>query len=124
MGNKLIWIAVKEALKKAWDYVKVRLWGKIKEACLEAWNSVKETLWNKIKNEVKACALEIVLDTEVFLKSAEMQEKEKLILDTLMAKIELPIVLRPFKIIIRKILKDKIEETIQGLLNKGKEFIG
>lgn len=118
--NKII---VKELLKRAGIWLKNRLWERAKSALLKAWDSFKETLWNEIKDEVKACAIELILDAEKYLTSVEAQQKEQLIIDILMSKIELPLVLRPFKIIIRKMLKNKIEETVQSLLNKGKEFI-
>ena len=41
-----------------------------------------------------------------------------------MSKIELPFVLKPFKGIIRKILKNKIEATIIELMQKSKNFVG
>ena len=116
-------IILKELLQRAGIWLKNRLWERLKGVFVRAWDSIKETLWNEIKEEVRKCAQELIKDAEVFLTSVEAQEKEKIILDFVMAKIELPVVLKPFKGIIRKILKSKLEETIRGLLQKGKDFV-
>ena len=110
-------------LKQIGNYLKDKLWVRLKGVFIRAWDSVKEALWNEIKEEVKSCAREIIKDAELFLTSVEAQEKEKIILDLIMSKIDLPFVLKPFKGIIRKILKSKLEETISNLLQKGKDFI-
>ena len=117
-------ILIRELLKRAGIWLKNRLWERLKEAVLRAWESVKESLWREIEIEVKACARELIIDAETFLKSAEAEQKEKIIVDVLMTKIELPVVLRPFKGIIKKILRSKIHDTVRALLEKGKEFIG
>lgn len=119
--NKII---VKELLKRAGIYLKNRLWERLKGVFVRAWDSVRERLWDEIKLEVRACARELIADAETFLTSFEAQQKEQIIIDILMSKIELPFVLKPFKGIVRRILKSKIEETVQGLLQKGKEFVG
>lgn len=116
-------IAMKEALKRIGIYLKNRLWDRVKDKCVKACQAFVEALWSDIKEEVKACAQEIIKDAEIFLTSVEAQEKEKIILDAVMSKIELPFVLKPFKGIVRRILKSKIEETVQGLLKKGKDFV-
>ena len=117
-------IIIKELLTRAGIWLKNRLWERLRGVFIRAWDSVKETLWSEIELEVRACARELILDAETFLTSIEGQQKEQIIIDILMSKIELPIILKPFKGIVRRILKSKIEETVQGLLNKGKEFIG
>ena len=121
MESRLFMIATKELLKRMGIYLKNRLWERVKKACLKAWDSVKEDLWNDIKVQVKECAAEIVTDAETFLSSIEAQEKEKLILDLVMTKIELPLLLKPFKGLVRKVLQSKLEETVRGLLEKAKE---
>lgn len=117
-------IILKELLQRAGIWLKNRLWERLRGVFVKTWDSVKEKLWNEIKEEVRACALELILDAETFLTSVEAQQKEKLIIDILMSKIELPFVLKPFKGLVRKILKSKIEETVQSLIKKGKEFVG
>ena len=117
-------VILKELLKRAGIWLKNRLWERLKDVFIRAWDSIKEKLWNEIKAEVRAAARELITDAETFLTSMEAQEKEKLIIDILMSRIELPFVLKPFKGIVRKILKSKIEETVQSLIKKGKEFVG
>ena len=117
-------VILKELLQRSGIWLKNRLWERLKGVFIRAWDSIKEKLWNEIREEVRASARELIADAEIFLTSVEALEKEKLIIDILMSRIELPFVLKPFKGLMRKILKSKIEETVQGLLQKGKEFVG
>ena len=112
------------ALKQIGNYLKNKLFIRLKDVLVRTWLSIKDALWKEIKLEVRACAREAIKDAEIFLASVEAQEKEKLILDVVMSKIELPFVLKPFKSIIRKILKNKIEDTVIELLQKSKDFVG
>ena len=117
-------VILKELLQRSGIWLKNRLWERLKGVFIRAWDSIKEKLWNEIREEVRASARELIADAETFLTSMDAQEKEKLIIDILMSRIELPFVLKPFKGLMRKILKSKIEETVQSLLQKGKEFVG
>ena len=112
------------ALKQIGNYLKDKLLIRLQKVFIRTWNSIKKSLWQEIKLEVRACAREVIRDAEIFLASVEAQEKEKIILDIVMSKIELPFVLKPFKGIIRKILKNKIEATIIELMQKSKNFVG
>ena len=105
-------------------YCKTELLEQVKEIGLKALGELKEFLWNKIKEDVKACAAQIIKDAESFLASAEAEEKKKAILDAIMAKIELPLILKPFKGIVRNIIKGKLEDLIKTVLDKGKELVG
>ena len=112
MESKIIFTALKGMWKVLWNYICGELLEKVKEALPKAVKAFKDTLWAEIKNEVHACAVEVLTDAEKFLTSVEGQQKEEAILDMIMAKIELPLLLKPFKGLIRKIIKSKLENSI------------
>lgn len=118
--NKII---LKELLQKFRACLINKLWKRLQNVFIEAWDSIKEKLWDSIKEEIKQCTLELIIDAEAYLTSVETQQKEKLIIDMVVSSMELPLLLRPFKIIIKKILKSKIEETVKNLLSKSKETL-
>ena len=103
-------------------YCKTELLEQVKEIGLKALGELKKFLWNKIKEDVKTCAQEIIKDAEAFMTSVECKEKEERILDAIMAKIELPLLLKPFKKLIRSIIKGKIEAAAKAAIEKGKEI--
>lgn len=123
MEKRVVMMVAKRVLKKAVTWLKDKLWERLKVVFLRAFDSVKESLWSEVKMEVKACAQELVRDAESLLTSVEAAQKEKLIIDMIMSKLELPVLLRPFKGIIKKILKSRIEDTVKALLQKGKDIV-
>ena len=125
MIEKKVIVTVSKGLwEKFLFYVKTELWSEIKDVVLKALAEIKEYVWTKIKEDVKACATQIIKDAEVFLTSVEAAEKEEAILDAIMAKIELPLLLKPFKKLVRNIIKGKLEDLVKAALNKGKELVG
>ena len=125
MLEKKVIVTVSKGLwEKFLFYVKTELWSEIGKVCVEAWEKIKEFLWTKIKEDVKACAVQIIKDAEAFLTSVEAAEKEEAILDAIMAKIELPLLLKPFKKLVRNIIKGKLEDLVKAALGKGKELVG
>ena len=104
-------------------YLQAKLFDKVKAAFLKGLAAFRDILWEELKDDIVACAKETVAEAEVFLASEEAETKKELILDAIMIKIELPIVLRPFKGIIRRILKAKLEDLVKDLLAKAKELL-
>lgn len=123
IDKKIIVSTFKGLGQKVLFYIKTELWGEIQTVLLKAVKEVKEFLWAKIKEDVKACATQIIKDAEAFLTSVEAAEKEEAILDAIMAKIELPLLLKPFKKLVRNIIKGKLEDLVKATLNKGKEIV-
>jgi hypothetical protein len=91
---------------------------KIKEAFIKSKEHFIEYLWNSIKEDFKAHAETTVQGVENFFKSDDYLFKEKVITDALFEKVKLPIALRLFKPLLKKILKNKIHNLIQESLNK------
>ncbi len=55
---------------------------------------------------------------ECFFDSPSYKEKEEAVIDTLFQNVDLPIVLRPFKPILKKILRNKVRKLIEKYLKK------
>lgn len=94
-----------------------------KRAFLNALNTFKNALWNNIKDEVHKILAEIITDIEKYVLSDQAKEKEELILDKIMEKLELPIILKPLRGLIRKIIKSRLEELIIEAIKKSKEIV-
>ena len=94
-----------------------------KQAFLNALNTFKNALWNNVKNEVKRIMSELITDIEKYVLSDQAKEKEELILDKIMEQLELPILLKPFRGFIRKVIKSRFEELIIETINKSKEIV-
>ena len=71
-----------------------------------------------IKEDFKAHIETTIQGIESFFKSDDYTFKERIIVDALFEKVKLPIALKLFKPLIKKILKDKIHAFIQENLNK------
>ena len=83
-----------------------------------------KVLWDYIKEDVILSARKSLQLLTELVKSDAGKAKKAFIVDIILQKITLPIILRPFKGLIRKLLADKIEEAVIALINKGKEIIG
>ena len=113
---------MKKIILEAFYYVKAYfvsyLFPIIKEAFIEAKNYFIESLWAKIKEHINEHLEMGIQEANTFFTSASYEEKEKVIVDYIFEHIHLPILLRPSKIVAKKILKKKIRECIQDKLNK------
>lgn len=108
------------SIKEVWDICKVKLIEGLKVAT----KAFLETLWEFIRDDVILSARKSLQLLTELVKSDAGQAKKAFIVDIVLQKINLPIILRPFKGLIRKLLADKIEEAVIALINKGKEIIG
>lgn len=95
---------------------------KIKEGFKLALRAFADTLWGFIKEEVENTVQELSVLLEGFLASSEGKKKKKEVVNIILEKINLPLPLKPFKWLIRKVLSDKIEEVVFNALEKTKEF--
>ena len=94
------------------------------EALKQAGKEFIHRLWELLKNEIIASAKQSLELLKELIKSEEGQVKKAFIADIIMEKVTLPVILKPFRGVIRRILADKIEEAVIGLIEKGQEFIG
>ena len=97
---------------------------KLLEGLKVAGQAFIETLWEFLRDDVILSARKSLELLKELVKSDAGQIKKAFIVDIIMQKIKLPLVFKPFKGLIRKMLADKIEETVIDLIEKGQEFIG
>ena len=101
---------------------------RLKESMLKGIKKAAEmfirTLWEYIKEDVIMSAKQSLDLLRTLIKSEAGQAKKDFIVDIILQKIALPVALRPFKWLIRKMLADKIEKAVIDLINKGTQLIG
>lgn len=81
----------------------------------KAW---EDCLKDYLHDQIQALAKQAATDLQALHDSKEYEDKKKEILDNLFGKIELPLLLKPFKWLIKKILYNEVEERVQSVLNK------
>lgn len=107
---------VKEYLKKAIKVIGLWLLGYAKKF----W---EEKLKDFLRDELRLLATQAVLEIEKLHDSVEYELKRQEIFDNLFKNMELPILLRPFRWLIKMVLQDALEKKIQGTIDKLKEVI-
>ena len=116
----------KNALQKllAWcwyylfEYFRTFLFPQIKEAFLEAKDKFLEDLWDRIKDNVHEHAEQAVSFVKEYVESTDYQVREKVAIDTIFKKVNLPLPLKPFKPLIKHIFKQKVRALIADSLRK------
>ena len=75
-------------------------------------------IWESVEEEFTTKARASVKFVKHFFTTLEYKEKEEAAIDTLFKNLKLPLPLRPFKPLLKKILKKKIHELVTSLLDK------
>lgn len=99
-------------------YLKNEFGESVKEAFRLSWKFFVDTLWNSIKDEVNSKLKSTVKFIEFYFNSTDYEEKEKAVIDTLMKNISLPLPLKPFRGVLKKILKNKLKKVVSKSLKK------
>ena len=97
---------------------------KIKEAFNHALKAFIDAFWDYIKDEVILSARRSLKILEALVQSPAGKEKKEDIVDLIMLKINLPIVLKPFKGLIRKMVLKKIDEILHNIFGTGFKLLG
>ena len=105
-------------------FYKENLQQKVREGLKLAAKAFMDTFWTYIREDVILSARKSLKLITALMTSPEAKEKKEAIIDLIMLKIKLPIVLRPFKFIVRNMISNKIDEVIKELLGKGLEVLG
>lgn len=113
---------LQKALAWCWyylfEYFRTFLFPQIKEAFLEAKDKFLEDLWNRIKDDVHAHAEQAISFVKEYVESTDYQVREKVAIDTIFKKVNLPLPLKPFKPLIKHIFKQKIRALVGDSLRK------
>lgn len=76
------------------------------------------TLWDYLREDIILSARKSLKLIEKYLNSDDGITKKKTIVELIMKKIDLPLPLKPFKFIVKKIVEDKIDSIIKELLER------
>lgn len=113
---------LKKALIQAWYFLLAYLKSYLVPSVIEALQKTKEyfisTLWDTVKEDIYANLHSSITFVEEFLESSTYEEKEKAVLDNLFQKVQLPLLLRPFKSVIKSMLKGKLKQLIHKKLQE------
>lgn len=105
--------------KEAWQNVLTKLIEGIEIAGKE----FIKILWGYLREEVILSARKSLGIIKTYLESADGISKKEEIINLIMLKIKLPLVLKPFKGLVRNIVKDKIDDVIKELLEISEDAI-
>ena len=119
MNWKIIFKALKVLCSIVIDYLRKALGAQLKEAFQLALEAFKTTLWEHVKAEATQAAKEAIRTIKAFYVNPDVQNRKKAIVDDVVKQIKLPLVVKPFRGLIKKMLNDKIDELVESLTNKG-----
>ena len=108
----------KEIFLKIAEFYKENLQEPIREGLKRALNACIKAFWDYVKEYVIASARKSLFLIESFLISDSGKEKKEAVVELIMSRIQLPLVLRPFKFLIRNILRGKLDDVLNGALDK------
>jgi len=121
MNIILTWF--KEGIKVYYTYIKENLWEELKAALLKALASFKDTLWKEMKDTVQEHLLRALQAAEVYYNAEQVKVKEKELVSQVIDTLKLPLVVRPFKGLMKSYLTKKVEELIQEAIKAGYGFL-
>lgn len=114
----------KEVLEIAVKYYKENLQVRVRESLRIAVHAFIESLWECMKDVILDSARKSLELIRVIWQSAEVKEKKKAIIEVIMLRIKLPLVARPFKGLIKKMISNKVDDIVEDLLGKGFQALG
>ena len=118
MDKKIIIEALKKLGVQLINYVKTELWGKVVDAAKEAFKVFVDELWDSVRDEIHDKLQSAITFINYYFDTEDAKERQEMIIETLMQNIELPILLKPFRGLIKRILRSKLEKVVQEGLKK------
>lgn len=112
----------KELAKQTWYYILAYFTNYLLPILKDCLKQTKDyfvgLVWNSVKEDFATKAESAVQFIEHFFNSESYKEKEKAAIDTLFKNVNLPLFLRPFKPLLKKMLKNKVRELVEKYLKK------
>lgn len=97
---------------------------KCKVALKKALKAFVKMLWQELKDEIRKQVVIGIMKAQEYCLSEEARIHEEFVLDYVMRHINLPVVLKPFRGLIRSLLKSRLERLIHSLLFKNAKVQG
>lgn len=91
---------------------------KCKIALKKALKAFVKALWKELKEEIRKQVVIGIMKAREYCLSEEAKIHEEFVLDYVMRNIKLPVFLKPFRGLIKSLLKNKLERLIHSLLFK------
>ncbi len=114
-----MWNTIVKAIK---TFFVIYLKGKIKDIALKVIEEVKKHIWEIIKKEITEAIIETTAVIKAYLNSNEGKSRREEIVNIIFEKVKLPVLLKPFKGLIKKKFADKIDELIVEFIRKVEEI--
>ena len=115
---------IKELLKQMWYYISAYFTHYLLPILMDTLNQTKnyfiELLWASVKDEFTRATKSAVKFIERFFDSPSYKEKEEAVIDVLFQNVDLPLVLKPFKPLLKKIFRNKVRRLVEKNLKKFK----
>ena len=122
-----MWKLIVTKIVEYFSYVMTKEFAKkCKAALKKALEAFVKALWRELKEELKNQAIIGIMKAQEYCLSEEARIHEEFVLDYAMRHIKLPVVLKPFRGLIRSLLKSRIEKLVHSLLfenEKVQEFL-
>ena len=115
---------IKEITKEVAVYCREVLVPKVIKSVKIAFHAFIETLWECLKDEVMDSARKSLELIKTIWTSTEVKEKKNAIIEVIMLRIKLPLIAKPFKGVIKRIISNKVDDIVEALLGKGFELLG
>lgn len=96
---------------------------KVKDAFKKASEAFKEVLWKEIKVVVYEQALLALEAARDYCNQEQVKLKKEELISQVFEKIKLPLLLRPFKKLLKGYINQKVEEIISSALQRSHDFL-
>ena len=118
MDKKIIQEMIKQIGYYLLSYFTHYLFPIIKDAFNETKEYFISTLWDAVKEELLLRLESTVEYAKYYFESYSYLEKEKIVIDSIFKNAEFPLPLRPFKPLIKNILRSKLHKLVKKQLDK------
>ena len=105
------------------EYFQSSLKGKLQEAIRKASEAFFRILWDNLKEEVTRVTTEVIKNANDYLRSEGVLAKKEELINKVIKNVKFPLILRPFKGLIKKKILNKVDEVVSNILQKSLDLI-
>lgn len=116
MKNEVIKVVAKQCWYYITAYITHYIVPIIKESALKTKDYFIDLLWNSLKAEFTNNVESATEYIEKFFNSPYYNQKEKEVIDILFRNVDLPLFLKPFRPILKRILHKKVQKLVRKYL--------
>lgn len=105
------------------EYWKKYLWEKVHVALLKSLETFKDALWDEVKDSVREQAKVALENARAYYNQEQVKVKKEQLISQIVDKVKLPLLLKPFRKLIKNYINTKVEKVILDSLQKGCDFL-